>query len=144
MASFYNRRCSLCGQFVIADRETLLQEDRHEWDEAIVDDFIAGYGHLCWESEYIGPNTAFSRQWTALADADVMRPELRWLIEAELERRHAAGRPAWVVFAGPAASIIMAAGGEAAMPSPRQRLGTGREGPPRVRPPAGDTDRSPP
>ncbi len=69
MASYYNRRCSLCGQYIIADRETLLEQDRLQWDEATVDDFIAGAAHTCWETEAFGPDTAFSRHTSPAASS---------------------------------------------------------------------------
>ena len=104
MSTTYNRRCGLCGQYVIADRETLLEQDRLQWDEATVDDFIAGAAHTCWETEAFGPDTAFSRQWNRLADEGLMRVQLDWLIAGELERRQAAGPAGWAVFTSPAAS----------------------------------------
>ena len=92
--AYYNRRCSLCGQFVISeDREALLEEHRFEWSEAIVDEFIAANRHLCIDTDPHG-----AREWARLADAGLMRPQLDWLIAAELERHRLAGRPAWAVF----------------------------------------------
>ncbi len=104
MATTYNRRCGLCGQFVaIQDREALLTEERFEWDESLVDDFIAGNRHLCVDTDPHG-----ARQWARLAEAGEMAIELRWLIEAALERQQAVGRPAWAVFTGPAGSATVA------------------------------------
>jgi hypothetical protein len=105
-----NRRCSLCGQYVIADRETLLEDQRFEWDESMVDDFIAGNGHFCVDTDPFG-----AREWARLADEGVMVPELGWLIADELERRQAAPLANWAVFTGPAASITTAARSRPAM-----------------------------
>jgi hypothetical protein len=47
MATTYDRRCGLCGQYQITEnREALLEDERFEWDESLIDDFIAGNRHL--------------------------------------------------------------------------------------------------
>jgi hypothetical protein len=38
------------------------------------------------------------REMQRAIEAGILRPELRWLLEAALERKQAAGRPAWAVF----------------------------------------------
>jgi hypothetical protein len=104
MATTYQRRCSLCGQFVASqDREALLEEHRLEWDEAMVDDFIAGSRHICIDTDPHG-----ARASARLIEAGLIAPELRWLIEAELERRQAAGQPAWTVFTTAKGATVMA------------------------------------
>jgi hypothetical protein len=99
-----SRRCSLCGQYQITeDREALLEQERFEWDESLVDDFIAGNRHLCFDTDPHG-----ARESERLIEAGEMVPELGWLIALELERRQAAGPAGWVVFMGPATLIAMA------------------------------------
>jgi hypothetical protein len=95
MATTYNRRCSLCGQFVAsADKEALLEEHRFEWDEAIVSEFLAANMHVC-----VDPDPHGARESARLIEAGILRPQLDWLIEGELERRQAnTHRPAWAVF----------------------------------------------
>jgi hypothetical protein len=101
MATYHNIRCALCGQYVAAsDREAMLEASRWEWSEALVDEALVDR-HLCVDQDPHG-----ARQWARLADAGEMVPELRWLIEAELERRQAAAAPAWAVFT---ASITLGA-----------------------------------
>lgn len=96
MATTYNRRCGLCGQFVaIQDREALLTEHRFEWDESVVDDFIAGSRHDCTDTDPHG-----ARASARLIEAGLIAPQLDWLIAAELERRRLAVRPAWAVLTG--------------------------------------------
>jgi hypothetical protein len=110
MTASYNRRCALCGQYQITeDREALLEEERFEWDESLVDDFIAGNRHLCVDTDPYG-----ARQSARMIEAGEMVPELRWLIAGELERRQAAAAPAWAVFT---ASITL--GAMVAKPLPR-------------------------
>jgi hypothetical protein len=111
-----NRRCSLCGEYVIADRETLLEDQRFEWDESLVDDYIAGNSHFCVDTD---PNGA--RQWARLADEGLMVPELGWLIADELERRQAAPLANWAVFTASITSSAMGLAGTMAT--------SGRRGP---------------
>jgi hypothetical protein len=122
MATTYDRRCGLCGQYqIIEDREALLEQERFEWDESLVDDFIAGNRHLCVD---VDPHGA--RESARLIEAGLVVPELRWLIEAALECRQAAGRPAWAVFAGSAASITTVAKRSTAMACRRPASGSVR------------------
>ena len=94
MAITYNRRCGLCGQFMTTDdREALLEEHRFEWSEAIVDDFIAGNRHFCVDTDPHG-----ARESARLIEAGLMRPQLDWLIAAELERRQAVPLAGWVTL----------------------------------------------
>lgn len=94
MATTYNRRCGLCGQYQISeDREALLVQERFEWDESLVDDFIAGNRHLCVDTDPHG-----ACESARLVEAGEIVPELRWLIVAAVERKQVAGRPAWAVF----------------------------------------------
>jgi hypothetical protein len=103
MATPYNRRCALCGQFVaMSDREAMLLEDRWQWSESVVDDARPASVHDCTDRDPHG-----ARESERLIEAGLMVPELGWLIALELERKQAAGRPAWSVFTGPAASIAM-------------------------------------
>jgi hypothetical protein len=104
MATTYNRRCALCGQLqVTEDREALLEQERFEWDESLVDDFIAGNRHL-----YVDTDPYGALQAARLAEAGLIAPELRWLIGAALERKQAAEPPDWTAFTAPAATSAMA------------------------------------
>lgn len=59
MATYHNTRCALCGQLqVTEDREALLEDERFEWDEAMVDDFIAGNRHACFDVDPHGAREA--------------------------------------------------------------------------------------
>ncbi len=99
-----SRRCSLCGQYQITeDRELLLADERFEWDESLVEDFIAGNRHQCFDTDPFG-----ARESERLVEEGLVVPELRWLLELALERKQAAGRPAWAIFTGPAASSATA------------------------------------
>jgi hypothetical protein len=142
MTATYNRRCGLCGQLQITeDREALLEDERFEWDECLVDDFIAGNRHLCVDTDPYG-----ARESARLIEAGLMVPELRWLIAGELERRQAAGPAAWATFTGPGASSATVARYVIATTGRRPASGSARdtEGRARVRLPASGTGRSPP
>jgi hypothetical protein len=139
MATTYNRRCGLCGQYVASeDREALLEEHRLEWSESVVDDFIAGSRHDCVDTDPHG-----ARASARLIEAGLIAPELRWLLEAALERRQADGRPAWAVFT---TSSTMAPGVRPALAVRRPASGSLRpmQGPARVRLPVDGMGRSPP
>ncbi len=138
----YNHRCALCGQLQITeDRELLLEQERFEWDESLVDDFITGSRHLCVDTDPHG-----ARESARMIEAGLMVPELRWLIEAELERRQAAGRPAWAVFTGASIVVLGRAGQSAAMVCRRPASGSVRAAEGRVHDclPADWPSRSPP
>jgi hypothetical protein len=97
-----NRRCSRCGQYVIADRETPLEDQRFEWDESLVDDLIAGNSNFCVDTDPRG-----ARESERLIEAGLLRPELGWLIAEELECRQAqaATIPAYRLLPAPRTTV---------------------------------------
>jgi len=141
MAIYHDTRCALCGQYVAAsDREAMLEATRWEWSETLVDEALVDR-HLCVDQDPHG-----ARQWARLADAGEMVPELRWLIEAALERRQAAPLAGWATFTGPGASSATVARYVIATTGRRPASGSARdtEGRARVRLPASGMGRSPP
>jgi hypothetical protein len=141
VATTYNRRCSLCGQFVAAgDREAMLEAQRWQWSEALVDEALVDR-HLCVDRDPFG-----ARQWQRAAEAGEMVPELRWLIAAELERKQAAGRPEWAVFTSTSIVVLGRAGRSVAMArrGPASASVQAAEGRAHGQLPASDSGRSPP
>jgi hypothetical protein len=102
----HSLRCSICQKFIAtADRETLLAEHRLEWDEALVDEFLATTQHVCVDADPTGA------AWMArLADTGQMRPDLRDLIAAALARKQE--QPAAVCACGHPKSDHMGATGQ--------------------------------
>jgi len=91
---YYSRRCALCGQFVSeVDREQLLELDRYEWDEHLVDEARLD-AHQCVDTDPYG-----ARQWARLEDAGMLRWTLAELVSLALERRRSAAPPAWALLA---------------------------------------------
>jgi hypothetical protein len=93
--NYHNIRCALCGRDVAeVDRDALLELDRYEWDDALVEEYLADM-HVCDDSDPLGV-----RAWARLSDAGMLRQTLQEAISLALERRRPAGRPPWAVFTG--------------------------------------------
>jgi hypothetical protein len=93
MTTATTSRCSLCGQYVASsDREAMLEAQRWEWAEALVDEARTD-GHVCIDRDPCG-----AAMLGRLADSGAVRPELRDLIAGALGRKQAAGPAAWTMF----------------------------------------------
>lgn len=102
----YNRRCGLCGQYVAdSDHEALLDLDRWQWSEALVEEALVD-AHQCTDTDPYGAR-AYDRLAAAglvTAEPPGSKPvratiELAIFIGLALEQHHEQTVPGWVVFA---------------------------------------------
>jgi hypothetical protein len=146
----HNRRCAMCGQYVqTTDREAMLEADRWEWSESMIDEARAANLHSCTDQDPHG-----ARESERLIEAGIIRPELRWLLQAELERRQAAQAatiPAYRLLPAPRtttiiiiATVVGGAWMTVAYCWPEEAATRGAAGRARVRLPVAGIGRSPP